>query len=39
VPDAPERIAVMVQQQGRSEVQCQGFHAHDGSFLGPLGRE
>jgi hypothetical protein len=39
VPDAPERVAVIVQGQGRSKAECQGFHARDGSFLGPLGRE
>jgi hypothetical protein len=39
VPDAPERFVVVVQKQGRSQQQCQGFFAPDGRFLGELGEE
>jgi hypothetical protein len=39
VPDSPERFVVVVQKQGRTQVQCQGFFAPDGRFLGDLDRE
>jgi hypothetical protein len=39
VPDAPERFVVMVQKQGHSQGQCEGFFAPDGRFLGELGGE
>jgi hypothetical protein len=29
----------VVQKQGRSQQQCQGFFAPDGRFLGELGEE
>lgn len=36
VPDPPERFVVVVEKQGLSQGQCQGFFAPDGRFLGEL---
>jgi hypothetical protein len=36
VPDPPERFVVVVEKQGLSQGQCQGFFAPDGRFLGKL---